>query len=102
VKLIKGLTFIRDLHFLLDIIRLGYSLRGRRGLSVRVGNDNNKEAYIGRESSLDKAGALCNQKFTQELIFLALSSVICINKHVLNFTNVALLCVAKSLGGVGN
>jgi hypothetical protein len=52
VKLIKGLTFIGDLLFLQDIIRLGYSLRGRRGLSVRVGNDNNKEAYIGREKAV--------------------------------------------------
>ena len=34
------------------------------------------------------------------VIFLTLSSVICINKHVLNFANVALLCIAKSLGGV--
>ena len=34
--------------------------------------------------------------------FLTLSSVICINKHVLNFAKVVLLCVAKSLGDVGN
>ena len=34
-------------------------------------------------------------------IFLTLSSVICINKHVLNFANFALLCVAKSLATLG-
>ena len=32
---------------------------------------------------------------------MALSSVICINKHVLNFANVALLCVAKPLATLG-
>ena len=32
---------------------------------------------------------------------MTLSSVICINKHVLNFANVALLCVAKSLATLG-
>ena len=82
--------------------RLGYSLRGRRGLSVRVGNTTIRGLYWKRESSLDKTGAFCNQKFTQELIFLTLSSVTCVKKHVVNFTNVVLLCVAKSLGGVGN
>ena len=32
---------------------------------------------------------------------MTISSVICINKHVLNFANVALLCVAKSLATLG-
>jgi hypothetical protein len=32
---------------------------------------------------------------------LTISSVICINKHVLDFANVALLCVAKSLATFG-
>jgi hypothetical protein len=81
--------------------RLGYSLRGRRGLSVRVGNTTIRRLIL-EERKQFRQDRLCNQKFTQELIFLTISSVICINKHVLNFTNVALLCVAKSLGGVGN
>ena len=46
--------------------RLGYSLRRRRGLSVRVGNTTIRRLILERESNLDKAGALYSQKFTQE------------------------------------
>jgi hypothetical protein len=42
---------------------------------------------------------LKEKTFTAVVIFFD-TIVICINKHVLNFANVALLCVAKSLGGV--
>jgi hypothetical protein len=41
-----------------------------------------------------------HKKAYQGFLEKKLSSVICINKHVLNFKNVALLCVAKSLGGL--
>ena len=73
--------------------RLGYSLCGRRGLSVRVGNTTISRLILEER-----------KQFRQDrrAFFLTLSSVICINKHVLNFAKVVLLCVAKSLGDVGN
>ena len=83
--------------------RLGYSLRGRRGLSVRVGNTTIRRLILEeRKQFRQDRSALQPKVYTRIIFFLTLSSVICINKHVLNFTNVALLCVAKSLGGVGN
>ena len=60
---------------------LGYSLRGRRGLSVRVGNTTIRRLILEERKQFRH---------------------ICVKKHVINFTNVVLLCVAKSLGGVGN
>jgi hypothetical protein len=62
--------------------RLGYSLRGRRGLSVRVGNTTKGGLYWKRESNLDNAGALCSQTFTQEFnlkIYLFLRDVYKVN-----------------------
>ena len=85
--------------------RLGYSLRGRRGLSVRVGNTTIRRFILEeRKPFRQDRSALQPRVYTRItfLFFLTLSSVICINKHVLNFSKVVLLCVAKSLGGVGN
>ena len=82
--------------------RLGYSLRGRRGLSVRVGNTTIRRLILEERKQFRQDRSALQPKVYTRISFNDSSSVICINKHVLNFTNVALLCVAKSLGGVDN
>jgi hypothetical protein len=46
--------------------RLGYSLRERRGLSVRVGNTTIRRFILEERKQFRQAGGLCSQKFTQE------------------------------------
>ena len=83
--------------------RLGYSLRGRRGLSVRVGNTTIRRLILEeRKQFRQDRSALQPKVYTRIKFFDTIICYLCKKKHVLNFTNVVLLCVAKSLGGVGN
>jgi hypothetical protein len=69
---------------------------------VRVGNTTIRRLILEERKQFRQDRSALQPKVYTRINFLTLSFVICINKHVLNFTNVALLCVAKSLRGVGN